>query len=407
MIKEKRELIFAEVGKNSNKYYYIDLHDDGRVTSKFGRVGFALQECDYGIQGARFLEKKYNEKLKKGYTVLKTVSDGIVETKNSNLKDAARNQIKLSDPTLQELVDRLVKYNIHNITSNTTIKYDVQSGLFTTPLGLVTKEAIDEARIVLADIAEVVKEDKQDSKPQLFNQYLRLIPQNIGTKFIIRNIFPDDESVQKHLGILDSLEVSLNTARAPEKKQVIEEKLFDLEIHAMSAAELTRVTSWFESSKKGMHGYGHYKVKRGYEVVLNQNRSNFKDIGNIQEVFHGTSCANSLSILKSGLKVAPPSTAAIAGKMFGNGVYGSQTSSKSLGYTFGRWGQGQGQVGHIYILDFAMGKAHYPSGYGGMSKVPSGYDSCWALPKNTGLHNDELIVYKDEHVKIKYLLEIE
>lgn len=405
MITDKKELIFAEVGKNSNKYWCGELHDDGRVVSKFGRVGFALQECDYGVKGARFLEKKYNEKIKKGYTVLKTVADGVVETKNSNLKDAARNQIKLSDPTLQDLVDRLVKYNIHNITSNTTIKYDVQSGLFTTPLGLVTKEAIDEARLVLADISEVVKQDKQDSKPQLFNQYLRLIPQNIGMKFVIRNIFPDTDSVEKQLGILDSLEVSLNTARTPEKKQVIEEKLFDLEIKLMDANELKRITKWYEDSKRSMHGYGHYKIKRGYEVILNQNRASFKDIGNIQEVFHGTSCANSLSILKSGLKVSPPSTAAIAGKMFGNGVYGSQTSSKSLGYTFGRWGQGQGQIGHIYILDFAMGVPYYAKN--SLSHVPNGYDSCWALPKNTGLHNDELIVYKNEHIKIKYLLEIE
>ena len=61
---------------------------------------------------------------------------------------------------------------------------------------------------------------------------------------------------------------------------------------------------------------------------------------NVKEVFHGTSEANNLSILKSGLRVSPPATAAIAGKMFGNGVYGAINSSKSLGYTYGNWGQG-------------------------------------------------------------------
>jgi poly [ADP-ribose] polymerase len=154
-----------------------------------------------------------------------------------------------------------------------------------------------------------------------------------------------------------------------------------------------------------MHGYKHIKIKNIYRLKLDDCDSLYDDsVGNVQEVYHGSSEANILSILRSGLQISPPSTAKIAGKMFGNGVYGSQTASKSLGYSAGRWGQSSSKTAWLFVCDFAMGNTFYPTTYG-LSKIPACYNSCWALPEKTGLHNDELIVYKSNQVKIKYLLE--
>ena len=154
-----------------------------------------------------------------------------------------------------------------------------------------------------------------------------------------------------------------------------------------------------------MHHYTHLQVQYIYEVDIEDYNKNFDSaIGSITEVWHGSSQANILSILKSGLKVSPPSTAAIAGKMFGNGVYGSQTASKSIGYSLGRWRQPAGESGWLFVCEFAMGKANYPTG--ATSHLPTGYDSFWAQPEKTGLLNDELIVFKEAQIRVKYLLEI-
>jgi poly [ADP-ribose] polymerase 2/3/4 len=152
-----------------------------------------------------------------------------------------------------------------------------------------------------------------------------------------------------------------------------------------------------------MHNYGSVRVREIFSVNVHQMTNAFENkTVPMQEVWHGTSQANCLSILKSGLKCSPPSTAAIAGKMFGNGIYGAINSSKSLGYTFGRWGQGgTGDAGWLFVCQFAMGRTHIAHS---SCNPPHGYDSIWAKA-GSGLYNDELIVYRNSQVKIKYLLE--
>jgi poly [ADP-ribose] polymerase len=405
-------LIYTDVLGNSNKYWRGVCLADGTGYSEYGRVvaGATPQKTNYPSH--YIVEKKYNEKLRKGYEPLKTIKSDEVKTSSvGDLKAVAKKQIKFSSPALESLIDRLVKFNIHTITSNTTIKYDANSGLFSTPLGLVEQEGIDEARTLLVEIDDFVKADDFKSAKMLkaINKYLKLIPQDIGFQRLdVKLLFPNGDAVKKQNDILESLEVSLKSANtAPvSTKTVTEEKVFDLELDVVdkSDPEYLRISKWFKDTNKSMHGYQGVKIESIFKVQMNQP---FDDKpGNIQEVAHSTNCANTLSILKSGLKLAPPSTAQIAGKLFGNGVYGTQTASKSLGYTFGRWGQGSSAIGHMFICDFAMGKPYYATTYG-CRNVPAGYDSCWALPKNiSGLYNDELIVYSNPQVKIKYLLEV-
>ena len=126
-------------------------------------------------------------------------------------------------------------------------------------------------------------------------------------------------------------------------------------------------------------------------------------VDNPVEVFHGTTGGNHLSIFKSGLKVSPPSSAYVSGKMFGNGVYGAVNSTKSLGYCFGRWGGSKDSTGWLYICDFHMGKVYNPKHT--IQRPPTGYDSIWARSNDCGLAHDELIVFQNERIKLKYLIE--
>lgn len=415
-VKKEITLIYADVGDNHNKVWIGTLHDNDDVITKWGRVGYDMQSKTFSGAGESFLLKKEREKLKKGYTPARTLggqtgaTGGAQSIQVSNLQAIAREQLAKNHPELGKLIDRLVKANIHNITSQTNITYNAATGLFQTPLGVVMQDGIDEARNLLVEIKKGLIDKRTSELKKLTSSYLRIIPQDIGMKFEVASVFPDVDAIQKQSDILDSLEASLKamvSAPAPKAdKQDTVEKIFavDLDVLAQSSNEYDRLVNYYERTKKNMHGYGHVKVRQIFTVDIHEMTKAFDaKLGNITEVYHGTSQANLLSILKSGLKVSPPNTAYIAGKMFGNGIYGAINSSKSLGYTFGRWGGGTAESGWLFVGDFAMGKIHEPTST--CSRPASGCDSVWAKSHKVGLNHDELIVYKNNQVKIKYLLE--
>lgn len=420
---KKLTLICADDGSTDgvqhNKVWHGELYDNDTVITKWGRVGYDLQSKEFPGAGESFLMKKEAEKIKKGYTAAKII-DTAVPVHNTapvgitNLQEIAKAQITKSaskSPILDKLIERLVSSNVHKITSSTNITLNDSTGLFQTPLGIVTPDAIVEARSILASALPFVRRGRYDGElPKLVTNYLRLIPQNIGMRFNVQNILPDVDAIQKQNDILDALEASYQaiTKAKPtnSKKNDAPEQVFKVDLDVETTGDADRLIRWFETSKKRMHGYDNVKVKNIFRVKIHEMFQNF-DPKNVKEVFHGTSEANNLSILKSGLRVSPPQTAAIAGKMWGNGVYGALNSTKSLGYTFGRWGQSSGQSGWLYICQFSMGNVYYPNVHGESShfKPPQGYDSTWATATKTGLNHDELIVYKNNRVNITHLLE--
>lgn len=420
---KKITLICADDGSadgiQHNKCWHGELYDDNLVVTRWGRVGYDLQSKEFLGAGESFLLKKEVEKIKKGYTKARIVDTVVVVPTTvplalTNLHEIAKTQIITSvskNPILDKLIERLVRSNVHKITSNTNIVLNDSTGLFQTPLGIVTPDAIVEARNILASAIPFVNRGKYNGDlSKLVISYLRLIPQNIGMKFNVQNILPDVNAIQKQNDILDALEASYQaiTNRKPSnsKSKVEPEQVFKVDLDIDNGNDADRLVKWFETSKKRAHGYDNVKVKNIFKVKIHDMFQNF-DPKNVKEVFHGTSEANNLSILKSGLRVSPPASAAIAGKMFGNGVYGAVNSTKSLGYTFGRWGQSKGESGWLYICQFSMGNIYYPRGYGQSSsfKPPTGHDSVWATATNTGLNHDELIVYKNSSVNITHLLE--
>src|SRR5207237_10291665 len=84
---------------------------------------------------------------------------------------------------------------------------------------------------------------------------------------------------------------------------------------------------------------GYLDVVRVHEVEIGPMREAFerrgRRIGNVMELWHGTRAGNLLSILKSGFVVPPPSAPHVTGRMFGDGIYFSDQSTKSLNYAHG------------------------------------------------------------------------
>lgn len=417
------KLICTNIDANNNKFWDAELHDDGMVHITYGRVGYSgTKEVKAG--GQKFLDSKIKEKKKKGYTEFQGIDvpqsgQGAIANSSTlskeTIKEVAKKQINFNNPQLEKLIERLAASNVHNIVQNTKIQYDVKTGLFSTPRGILTPQMITDARNLLAKIKFLTTSKDQTGLKESAEQYLMLVPKAIGMgKFSVEKLFPDQKSFDDESNILDSLEASYATFNTSTKvvsesnNTIVEEKIFNVSLDILQdQKEYDDLVHWYESSKKKVHGYGNIKVANIYKISISDMNEAFmkkgEKYGNIEKVFHGTSEANLLSILKSGLKVSPPSTAFIAGKMFGNGVYGAKESSKALGYTLGRWGNQRASSGWLFVCDFAMGKTYSPTHTG---HPPSGYDSTWARSKQCGLMHDELIVYKNEQIRINYLLEV-
>ena len=427
LVKEVR-LIFAENGKdpktgkllNSYKYWEAKLYDDGNWTAEWGRVGCENPDSGTWNESKKTMNSVVRSKLKKGYTEQKTIGETVASygdgnvVKNIDLHAIAISQLlKTSTPVLDRLIKRFVDANIHKITSSTQITYNSTTGLFTTPLGIVEKSGLTEARDLLAKLAPKVRSRKFGADADtILCQYLRIIPQSLGMKrFSTETVIPDDNALQKQLDLIDSLESSyqaLQNVPAPSATQSNknQEQIFKVDLDVLTdKAEINRLTTWFNRSNHSTHGYSNIRIVNYLKLKIHDNWNNFNEkLGNLTEVWHGTGEPNLLSILKIGLKASPPATTKITGKMFGEGHYGAVDSSKSMQYTFGRFGGSSGTSGWLIVADFALGNTYYIKSYGG--NKPHGYDSIWAKKENTGLRFDELIVPRDNQLRIKYLLEL-
>lgn len=423
-----RKLVLANVDGNNNKWYQISVNDDFSVQVVNGRVGYDGQtqplKC-FGNEAAAmsFAEQKLREKLRKGYKAFEDLSGGEASggsLSRLSLEMAASKQIRTRNhDDIKDLIQHLVKSNVHSILSSTTLKYDDDTGMFKTPLGVVTKDSIDQARSLLSKLAQHIQ--KQDftsaDVKQLLSEYLMLIPQKVGRKLLVEDVLPDGEAIQRQNGILDDLETSIEqVAQLKVKKaakvsddEVEIEKIFNCEINLVDdPAVIAEVERFYGMTRKTMHMSYKFKVKRVFEIVVDKMAAGFeekgKKVGNIQRLWHGTRAGNVLSILKGGLIIPPSNGAHVTGRLFGDGIYFSDQSTKSLNYACGYWGGSYEKNCFMFLADVAMGRSYTPTGSDSRKPQPN-TDSTFAIGGKSGVINNEMIIFRLEQANLKYLVE--
>jgi len=427
-ITEHKKCICVEFGDtNNNKVWQYTLYNDGTALTEWGRVGKGLQNKIVSHSQAL---KKWGEKTNpnnkpdKRYTEVKAIDTGSSITvsgsiKNAALKDVARKQIKSSNPLVSSLIDYLVKVNAHQIMqqSGGKITYDATSAQFKTPLGVIAPDQVSEARDLLVDIADfVATNDFTNSRfNSTLNAYLRLIPHDVGmTKITPQRIFPNTQTIIAENDLLDGLETSFIDVTTKPKKKTTKKKddtpqIFNVELEIVTDQKaIDRINKRYEETKRGNHSCSHLRLKKVYSVFIHSSKERFDkvaaQIGNIHELYHGTSSQNLLAILKQGFKVSPPSTVHITGKMFGSGTYTAPSSSKALNYSYGYWSGQRNNRCFMFLVDVICGKVYTPRSYNESFPKP-GYDSTWAKANISGVMNDEVIVYQDDRCNPTYLLE--
>jgi poly [ADP-ribose] polymerase len=410
-------LIKADADKNNNKFWEAILHADNTVHCRWGRVGANGQSKTFN-GGQSYIDKKIKEKEKKGYRKARVTANtgGVSKVVGGNtLISAAKSQIKHSNcPITAKLIDMLVKANIHQITAQSggQLTVDVATGSIQLPsgMGVLTQDAIDDARILIDKIDKGKKKRSKVFKANV-QDYLMLVPQVVGrSRGWIDSIFVDNSEIASQCGLLDSLEATLKTISTTPKKKKKKptEVVFDVDLVLKpDAATRDKVTKLYKKTWQSMHQSSTMKVKKIYAVRISTVANAFETIGmkcgNIQELWHGTSIANLLSILKSGLLIPSRPT---HGFMFGAGLYFSDQSTKALNYASGYWSGGRNNNCFMFLADVAMGKSYTPSSYGSCGSLPKkGYDSTFAEGRKSGVANNEMIVYKTCQANLKYLVE--
>ena len=122
-------------------------------------------------------------------------------------------------------------------------------------------------------------------------------------------------------------------------------------------------------------------------------------------LIHGTRCSSVIPILDIGLKIRPKGNFQFSGKAYGDGNYFSETVDKSLGYT--GWEKDkillvyEVHTGNPYEYDGWYRGNPFTLSYSELKK--RGYDSTFVKAGN-GLLNSEIIAYKEQQNRIKYIL---
>ena len=442
---EKRKFVCADSINNNNKFWEFSYDTDtSMLTVKFGRIGSTCQ-TDTKTCSRKELDKKIADKLKaRGkegtatykppYREIEIIADAIQKgpTGPSMSKElvleAAKKQLVNGNSELSKLIERLVEANRHELirASGGQMDIDLKTGIISTPVGVVTKKTIEDARKILDEMAPLINAKTFDDQKFIscLNQYLMLVPQHVHHARGWHKLFfaAHNNTVDKQSTLLDQLEASADLADARMKAAndtniqttlADTPNLFNAELKIVTDVDvIKKIEKMFFESINDKHTSKNMKPVKIYEVELPDMKSAWdKDgakIHNIQMLWHGTRMFNVLSILKSGFMLPKTlSTMQIAGAMFGHGIYSSDQSTKALNYATGYWHGGAKDTNcFMFLVDVALGTQYIPkSSYESLPKP--GFDSTFAKPGISGILNNEFVVYRTSQTNIRYLIEFE
>jgi poly [ADP-ribose] polymerase len=398
----KEELLnFASLEGNNNKFYKIQLveidstHFD--VYAEYGRVGAVNPQKDrktfvHVDLAEKQYEKKLKEKIKKGYHPIITADKD--DSVNGNV-DVKKNNPVVKDEVLK-LIGRLFDY------SKSYVKKSI-----TTPLGNLSKPQVEKGRKVLKEIEKLLDSGVSSSDVflKLSDEFYAAIPYVFGYKVDMSIMLIDNyRKLNQRKDLLDVMESLVNANLNSE----VEEQYKALNI---KLKYLDKNESKFKSlvdNVSNTQGYNHHfniNVNNIYEVEYMDNPPVFNPLNvKVQELYHGSRSENIIHILQTGLRIKP-SSAIHTGSMFGAGIYFADQSTKSANYCWGFGHKDRSLDYYLLVCEVAVGKMKdYTSAQSNLRSAPRGYNSVRGVKGSALMHN-EIIVYKESQVRIKYILE--
>lgn len=376
---------------NNNKYYYMEDLGNDTFEVKYGRIGASETTLTYPMSQ---WDKKYNEKLKKGYIDVSSAIKDTVQRKNLNILDK----------DVKDLIEFLMKCAKQSIKNN----YEIS-------LEDVTQAQIDTVQELLD---KLYSWGENKTPAHLMNEQLRLVYTTIPRKmYDTRKYFLQPnydtqylvELLQEEQNRLNTLKSQVNIVKPQTTNEEITLNTLGFSCEVASAADRERIKK-LTDFKLNKH--------RVFKIINKETEAAFNPKGlKTKLLYHGSRNENFLSILQNGLKIRPKGVQT-TGSMFGDGIYAANKAKKSIGYTSLRgsyWASGHSNRAYLAIFEFATGKEYevlknqsysYWMGNLDEQKVQAkGCDSVFAQG-GADLRNDEYIVYNSNQCTIRYLIEL-
>lgn len=380
--------LICVTSNNNNKYYYMEDLNNGSFRVQYGRVGAKETILTYPINE---WDKKYNEKIKKGYI---DVSEKITTGRKNQ-------EIEIEDKDVKELIEFLMR------EARQSIKRDYQISAEE-----VTQKQLDEVQEILDKLSNSENMTVSEINEQL-RQVYSIIPRKMADtrNYFIKgntiNLSFIIELLQQEQNRLNTLKSQVNLSNATTNKITLEDLGFTCELASEEDRELIRKKTDFKLTNHKVFKISNLETEKNF----NPNKLKTKLL------YHGSRNENFLSILQTGLKIRPKGVQT-TGSMFGDGIYGANKARKSIGYTSLKgsyWASGSSNKAYLAIFEFATGKEYevlknqsWSSWMGRLTKKEinnKGYDSVFAQG-GADLRNDEYVVYDSNQVTIKYLIEL-
>lgn len=402
-MEEKKPVYLVMVTTNNNNKYYRMIPHGDTFDVEFGRVCATCQHASYPI---RQWDKKYNEKIKKGYVDQTHLVQDLIQREKPKSKDGYK---EIENKVIAEIVQRLQDMARQKIQAN----YKVSSQQVTQAMvdeaqnvidSLMNKETLREFNDTLLKLFTVIprkmgnvndyiaKSDKDFAKILKDEQDLLDVMRGQVVTHIVENE-PEEAVEEKQETILDAMGLIFEEVDDNDIK-IIKEMLQDCSDKFYRA--------WKVTNKATQKNYDNFVKKE-----------NIKD----QKLFwHGSRNENWWSIICNGL-VIRPTNAVYTGSMFGDAIYSSNHARKSLGYTSlsgSYWTRGSSNVAFMALMQTAYGKPYdvysfdskyYKYNYNVLQRDCPGAN-CLHAHKGQMLRNDEIVFYNKEQLTIKYLVEL-
>ena len=393
-------LIKVEPNANNNKFYRMIQTNEDNFEAQYGRIGNTnFQTRTYSLYQ---WDKKFKEKIKKGY-VDKTelVAEPKVKEK-VKYKEIEDLDIRLIVHRLQAMARQAIKDN-YTISSNK-----------------VTQVMIDEAQ----NLIDILLQENNINK---FNKYLvdlfEVIPRKMSK---VANYLAKDSKdlagiLQREQDLLDVMKGQV-IQKSISNTGINKETINDKTILEVMGLEFTKVTDQDIILIKKQLGSISDKFYQAWKVINLKTQKQFDNfieknkIKNKKLLWHGSRNENFWSILNTGLVLRP--NAAITGKMFGYGIYFAPKARKSFGYTSyngSYWAGGNSKSAFMGLFDIAYGNPYnvydfnskyYDLNYDKLQKQCPGANCLHAHSDKDMLRNDEIVVYREDQLTIKYLVEL-
>lgn len=451
----------AKTKGTSNKFYHIELQEakDGKcqLYTEYGPTGSVqCREWRYFADDRTSAEREFERivkaKTKKGYVIIDVAQRAIGSSEAQKHVKA----VKFKNAT------KITKKGsfLHSETARiiSTLMTSTNSFVIKTlrcPLGQLSNAQIDEGRDKLNQAKIIVAKDRLEQADkarleQLTNDFYGLIPHNLGfgARGQMTQLLLDTQvKINQKEYDLDTL-LDAKAIGAMLTSDSVYDQYESLQTEFNFIDHNDSLFSWLNSIIQGTRAKNHnhlgkivlcnaWDIKRRNErnIFLNCAKSiaaecgkqtipeqmiDFvsarKDIDNLSlyqmanviPLFHGTRTQNISGILKQGMLIRP-SGVVITGAMYGNAIYKSSSSTKSINYTdikTSYWAKGSDDKAFLFLSDCILGNqflANGPGSYTLNSIKPN--HSVWAKGGRSGVINDEMMLYRTDQHNIRYLLE--